>query len=89
MAAAPRLDTVRSLPEQVQVVTPQEILTADCDVLAPCGPPGVIDEGVVERLRCAVICGAANNALASPSSVHCSIPEASSTFLTSWPMPEA
>ena len=33
-------------------------------MLAPCALGGVIDERALDRLRCAVICGAANNTLA-------------------------
>ncbi len=42
---------------------PAEAITSDCDVLAPCALGGVIDEATVPRLRCRVICGAANNVL--------------------------
>ena len=37
---------------------------AECDVLAPCALGGAIDEPALERLRCAVVCGSANNTLA-------------------------
>jgi leucine dehydrogenase len=46
-------------------MTPGEALRADVDVLAPCALGGVIDETLVGELRCRVICGAANNQLAS------------------------
>jgi leucine dehydrogenase len=42
---------------------PAEALIAPCDVLAPCALGGVIDAPTVERLRCAIVCGAANNVL--------------------------
>jgi leucine dehydrogenase len=45
--------------------TPEEALRADVDVLAPCALGGVIDEELVGALRCGIICGAANNQLAS------------------------
>jgi leucine dehydrogenase len=35
------------------------------DVLAPCALGGCVDAASVEKLRCAVVCGAANNQLAS------------------------
>ena len=38
--------------------------SADCDVLAPCALGGVIDAASVPRLRCRIVCGAANNQLA-------------------------
>jgi leucine dehydrogenase len=41
-----------------------DALLADVDVLAPCALGGVVHEGNVDRLRCAVVCGSANNQLA-------------------------
>lgn len=46
---------------------PAEAILSDCDVLAPCALGGVIDATTVGRLRCRVICGAANNVLADDS----------------------
>jgi leucine dehydrogenase len=43
---------------------PAEALVAPCDVLAPCALGGVLDAPTIERLRCAIVCGAANNVLA-------------------------
>jgi leucine dehydrogenase len=45
-------------------VSPEEALLAEVDVLAPCALGGVVDDATVEALRCAVICGSANNQLA-------------------------
>jgi len=39
-------------------------LLADVDVVAPCALGGAIDEYSVGRLRCEIVCGAANNQLA-------------------------
>jgi leucine dehydrogenase len=36
-------------------------------VLAPCALGGVIDADTIDRLRCAIVCGAANNVLADES----------------------
>lgn len=52
-----------ALPETVRRVAPSEILEVDCDVQAPCGPPGVIGAPQLATLRCAIVCGAANNPL--------------------------
>ncbi|MCW2978763.1 MAG: Glu/Leu/Phe/Val dehydrogenase dimerization region [Solirubrobacterales bacterium] len=41
-----------------------EAIISDCDVLAPCALGGLIDAATVPRLRCRVVCGAANNVLA-------------------------
>jgi leucine dehydrogenase len=46
---------------------PADAVTAECDVLAPCALGGAIDTDSVERLRCEVVCGAANNVLAERS----------------------
>ncbi|HVW47425.1 MAG TPA: Glu/Leu/Phe/Val dehydrogenase dimerization domain-containing protein [Solirubrobacterales bacterium] len=43
---------------------PAAAILADCDVLAPCALGGVIDAPTVGRLRCRIVCGAANNVLA-------------------------
>jgi leucine dehydrogenase len=46
---------------------PADVTTAECEVLAPCALGGAIDGDNVERLRCEVVCGAANNVLADRS----------------------
>ena len=48
----------------MEVVSIDEILIQACDVLVPCALGGVINEDVVERLRCKIIAGSANNQLA-------------------------
>jgi leucine dehydrogenase len=45
-------------------VDPAEAIEVECDVLAPCALGGVIDAATIDRLRCAIVCGAANNVLA-------------------------
>ncbi len=45
-------------------VEAETALSLECDVLAPCALGGAVDRDSVERLRCAVLCGAANNVLA-------------------------
>jgi len=45
-------------------VGPAEAVAADCEVLAPCALGGAIDAAAVERLRCGIVCGSANNVLA-------------------------
>jgi glutamate dehydrogenase/leucine dehydrogenase len=62
-AADPAPRALEGLRGEVSVVAPSEILRSACDVLAPCGPPGVIGPAEVESLRCSVVCGAANNPL--------------------------
>ncbi len=50
----------------VTSVSPNEILTVQCDVLAPCALGGVITATMSRRLRCRIIAGAANNMLDDP-----------------------
>lgn len=45
------------------VIDPADAMTTDCDIFAPCAMGGVITSAVAERIPCAVIVGAANNAL--------------------------
>jgi leucine dehydrogenase len=45
---------------------PAAILTAPVDAIAPCAIGGVIDVEVARSMRAWAVCGAANNALASP-----------------------
>ena len=52
-----------SLP-RTRWTDPTTALQADVDVLAPCALGGAVDEVTVGRLRCQVLCGAANNQLA-------------------------
>ena len=46
---------------------PDDAITAECDLLAPCALGGAIDADNLERLRCEIVCGAANNVLADRS----------------------
>jgi leucine dehydrogenase len=48
-------------------VAPDEVVGFECDVFAPCATGGVINAVSIDRLRCRVIAGAANNQLAVPS----------------------
>jgi leucine dehydrogenase len=46
---------------------PASELVAECDVLAPCALGGAIDADSARLLRCAIVCGCANNQLADDS----------------------
>lgn len=56
----------RALAEELGAtwVDPADAILTECDVLAPCALGGVIDAATVDRLRCEIVCGAANNVLA-------------------------
>ena len=45
-------------------VDPADEAEVECDVLCPCALGGMIDDGNVGKLRCAIVCGSANNVLA-------------------------
>lgn len=49
-----------------EIMTSHKLLAAEVDVFAPCGLGAVVDRATVKRLRAKVVCGAANNQLASP-----------------------
>ena len=46
-----------------EVVSTDEILGAECDLLAPCAVGGVLDDAAIDRLRCSMVYGSANNQL--------------------------
>lgn len=46
------------------IVSPEEIMTVDADVLAPCALGAVLNERTIPKLKCKVVAGAANNQLA-------------------------
>lgn len=48
-----------------QILSPETLLDAPCDVLAPCALGGIITEQAVRRLGARIVCGSANNQLAS------------------------
>lgn len=47
-------------------ISDNEILTTECDILAPCALGGVVNASHINNLRCSIICGAANNILGDP-----------------------
>lgn len=60
------IERLRREQPAVTIVAPEEILAAPCDILAPCALGGVLNPHSIAKLRCAVICGAANNQLLNP-----------------------
>ncbi|MBI2867670.1 MAG: Glu/Leu/Phe/Val dehydrogenase [Chloroflexi bacterium] len=49
------------------LVDPQNALSTECDVLAPCALGGVLNSHTIPALRCAIVCGGANNQLLEPA----------------------
>jgi leucine dehydrogenase len=58
--------SVRELARELDArwMSPEQALVAEVDIMAPCALGGVIDAPVAEALRCAIVCGSANNQLA-------------------------
>jgi len=46
-----------------KIVSPEEILFTECDILAPCAFGGIINDQTIPQFRCKAIAGAANNQL--------------------------
>ena len=51
----------------VAVVSPERVHTVVCDVLSPCALGGALNAGTIPELRCAIVCGSANNQLLEPA----------------------
>ena len=49
----------------VAALDPDGVLSTECEVLAPCALGGAVSPSTIDAFRCEVICGAANNQLAS------------------------
>ena len=47
-----------------RLVAPDDVFDAACDIFAPCALGGALNDATIPRLRCKVVCGAANNQLA-------------------------
>ena len=48
-----------------EAVAPDQIYDVDADVYSPCALGGTVNDNTLPRLKCKVICGAANNQLAN------------------------
>ncbi len=62
-----RADFVAELAGELDatVAAVDDVPGIECDVLAPCALGGILSEQTVPMLRCAAVCGAANNQLAA------------------------
>jgi len=62
------IDSVRVKAHQdkysVKAVSPEEILFTDCEILAPCALGAVINDNSINKLKCRIVAGGANNQLA-------------------------
>jgi len=50
----------------IALVDPDRIFEVECEVFAPCAASRVLDERTIPRLRCRIVCGAANLPLRAP-----------------------
>ena len=50
---------------QFESVETDRIYETECDLFSPCATGGILDRETIDRLQCRVICGGANNPLAS------------------------
>jgi len=55
---------------QAKAVAPDEIVSVDCDVFAPCALGAVVNDQTIQKFKCKVIAGGANNQLAEPRHGH-------------------
>jgi leucine dehydrogenase len=53
----------KDLIPSAEFVKPEEIYDVDCDIYAPCALGATINDQTVERLKCKIVAGAANNQL--------------------------
>lgn len=61
------VESVTTRHPDVVVVDPADALTTEADALAPCALGGLLDERSIPTLAATVVCGAANNQLATPA----------------------
>jgi leucine dehydrogenase len=59
-------DKVQKTAEKfgLTAVDPEQIVTSECDVFAPCALGAVINDQTISKLKCKIIAGGANNQLA-------------------------
>jgi valine dehydrogenase (NAD+) len=61
----PALEAIKAKHPGVKVVPGEKICAAKCDIFSPNSLGAVINEQSIAELRCAAVCGAANNQLAT------------------------
>ena len=61
-----QLKVVQDKHPEVEIVRPDEILTAECDVLSPCAVGRILNDETIPRLRCRVVAGSASDVLERP-----------------------
>ncbi|MCU0435992.1 MAG: leucine dehydrogenase [Bacteroidia bacterium] len=64
-----RLAAVKNTNPSVEIVNGDQLFELDMDIYAPCALGATVNDDTLSRLKCAIICGAANNQLADEN-VH-------------------
>lgn len=59
-----RLTAIKKSHPAVEVVDGEKLLDLDIDIYAPCALGATVNDDALSRLKCSIICGAANNQLA-------------------------
>ncbi|NNE55593.1 MAG: Glu/Leu/Phe/Val dehydrogenase [Flavobacteriales bacterium] len=52
------------LDHEVEVVAPDDVYDVDMDIYSPCALGATVNDATLDKLKCSIICGAANNQLA-------------------------
>ena len=60
------VERFREMIPSAEWVDPEEIYDVECDIYSPCALGATINDQTMERLKCKVVCGSANNQLAEP-----------------------
>ena len=64
--SASNVEKFKEMVPSAEWVDPDDIYDVDCDIYSPCALGATINDQTIERFKCKVICGAANNQLAEP-----------------------
>lgn len=64
-----KLAAIKRDHQAITLVKPEEIYDLDIDIYAPCALGATVNDDTLKRLKCSIVCGAANNQLADES-VH-------------------
>ena len=57
------IDRLKEAVPSAEFVNPEEIYDVPCDIFAPCALGAVINDQTIDRLKCKIVTGAANNQL--------------------------
>ena len=60
------VDEGRARATGATVISPDDVYDTECDIYSPCAVGGTLNAGTIQRLRCKIVGGSANNQLAEP-----------------------